>query len=86
MPARAMADTVMDYWVNFMRTGKPVASGRPEWSAFDLDRRSVMVFGNQAIAIKPAPPSQPGETRPSRRAADRQEPWQRLRESSTQPQ
>ena len=79
-PARAMTEAVMDYWTTFMRTGRPDVAGRPAWTPFDSERRSVMVFGNEAIAVKPAPPTPAASARPSRRAPGGQEPWQRLRE------
>lgn len=80
VPAKEMSQAMMDYWVAFMRDGTPNPANRPQWTPFDLNQRSVMVFGNQAIAVKSAPPSQPGEARPARRAPDGQEPWQRLRQ------
>ncbi|MGY3550812.1 para-nitrobenzyl esterase [Bradyrhizobium sp. USDA 4472] len=41
---RAMADTMMSYWVNFATTGNPNASGLPPWPAYD-ERDVVQILG-----------------------------------------
>jgi para-nitrobenzyl esterase len=34
-------------WIAFARSGDPNHDGLPEWPAYDLDRRSTMIFDNQ---------------------------------------
>ncbi|WP_221029339.1 carboxylesterase/lipase family protein [Actomonas aquatica] len=34
---RALSDLMMDYWVNFARTGNPNAEGLPQWDTFTPD-------------------------------------------------
>jgi para-nitrobenzyl esterase len=43
-----MSDIIMDYWVQFARTGDPNGSGRPLWVPFDVERNQYMEFGRVA--------------------------------------
>jgi para-nitrobenzyl esterase len=49
---RKISDTMMEYWVSFMRTGRPSAQGLPEWPAYAPSAPSAMVFGNFGIGGK----------------------------------
>jgi para-nitrobenzyl esterase len=39
-----MSKVVMDYWVDFARSGKPQPAGQPKWPAFNPDTVSQMIF------------------------------------------
>jgi para-nitrobenzyl esterase len=43
-----MSDMLIDYWVQFARTGDPNGSGRPLWVPFDVERNQYMEFGRVA--------------------------------------
>ncbi|HEY91501.1 MAG TPA: carboxylesterase family protein [Dehalococcoidia bacterium] len=43
-----MSDTMMDYWVQFARTGNPNGAGRPDWTPFDVKQNRYMEFGRVA--------------------------------------
>jgi para-nitrobenzyl esterase len=60
-PARRMSAALIDYWLAFMRDGQPSSTAGPAWPAFEPAKRSVMVFGNAAIAVKAAPASLPAD-------------------------
>lgn len=40
----AMSDTIMDYWVEFARTGRPAPAARPAWPAFTDPRGGYLAF------------------------------------------
>ncbi len=42
--ALKLSDMISSYWVNFAKSGDPNGSGLPEWPAFNLDDKKVMVF------------------------------------------
>jgi para-nitrobenzyl esterase len=48
----ALSDIMMDYWVNFVKTGNPNAQGLPYWSEFNENKASVMNFKDGAHLIK----------------------------------
>lgn len=48
----ALSDIMMDYWVNFVKTGNPNAKGLPYWSEFNENKASVMNFKDGAHLIK----------------------------------
>jgi para-nitrobenzyl esterase len=50
---RRLTDAVMDYWVQFARSGDPNVPGRPEWPQYRTDKPEVMELGDN---IKPIPP------------------------------
>ena len=41
----ALADTVMDSWAAFARTGNPSPPGGPAWPVYDASTRQTMEFG-----------------------------------------
>jgi para-nitrobenzyl esterase len=43
---------MMDYWVNFVKTGNPNAKGLPYWTEFNEQEASVMEFNNGAHLVK----------------------------------
>jgi para-nitrobenzyl esterase len=47
----ALSDIMMDYWINFVKTGDPNAKGLPYWSEFDESKASVMHFKDGAHLI-----------------------------------
>jgi para-nitrobenzyl esterase len=50
---RALAETIMSYWVNFATRGNPNASGLPPWPVYD-ESDVVQVFGT-SIEARPNP-------------------------------
>ena len=49
---REISAAMLEYWVSFMRDGKPSGKKLPEWPAYHPQSRKVMVFGNEAIAAR----------------------------------
>jgi len=49
---RRISDAMMDYIVEFMRTGAPSAKGLPDWPAHSAATPRTMVFGNAGIAAR----------------------------------
>jgi carboxylesterase type B len=49
---RRISEAVMDYWVAFLRTGKPRAENLPVWPAFASSAPQAMVFGNSGIEAR----------------------------------
>ncbi len=41
-----LTDAVMDYWVQFARSGDPNLPGRPEWPIYDTQKSLVMELGD----------------------------------------
>lgn len=50
---RQLSRIMMDYWVSFARTGKPVAKGMPDWPKFRDGQDTVMYFTNYAASLGP---------------------------------
>ena len=48
-----LTDAVMDYWVQFARTGDPNSPARPEWPAYSDDHPMVMELGDNMAAMDP---------------------------------
>ena len=48
-----LTDTIMDYWVQFARTGDPNLPGRPRWPQFWNAEPRVMEFGDTIKVIPP---------------------------------
>jgi para-nitrobenzyl esterase len=49
----ALTEAVMDYWVQFARTGDPNVAGRPVWPQYRVAKPRVMELGNHIGAIPP---------------------------------
>jgi para-nitrobenzyl esterase len=49
---RAVTEAVMDYWVQFARTGDPNLPGRPEWPLHTADKPMVMEIGDNISAME----------------------------------
>jgi para-nitrobenzyl esterase len=49
---RRISEAMMDYFVAFMRTGKPEANDLAEWPAYSASAPKTMVFGNFGIGAK----------------------------------
>ena len=47
----ALAEIILQYWVNFAKTGNPNGKGLPYWPAFSKDRPTTMQFSNGASLI-----------------------------------
>ena len=39
---RALAERILDYWANFMKTGDPNGEGLPAWKPCDREESFVM--------------------------------------------
>ena len=50
---RQLTDVIMDYWVQFARTGDPNLPGRPEWPVYQAGKPLVMELGDQIRAVPP---------------------------------
>lgn len=50
---RALSDTMMSYWANFARYGRPTAAGAPAWPAFGPDLRYLHIGDRPTIAADP---------------------------------
>jgi para-nitrobenzyl esterase len=49
----ALTEAVMDYWVQFARTGDPNVKGRPEWPMYRAARPQVLDLGERIGAMPP---------------------------------
>jgi len=49
---RKISAAMMDYWIAFMKDGKPSSKDLPDWPAYRPSEPKVMVFGNESIAAK----------------------------------
>lgn len=49
---RKISAAMMEYWVAFMREGKPSGRSLPKWPAHEPKSPKAMVFGNEKISIK----------------------------------
>jgi para-nitrobenzyl esterase len=47
------AKTVHDYWVAFVKSGKPEVAGQPPWSSYDAKSDTIMDFTNNAAVVGP---------------------------------
>ena len=47
----AVAEIMLQYWVNFIKTGNPNAKGLPYWPTFDDSKPTTMQFSNGASLI-----------------------------------
>jgi len=47
-----MADLMSSVWITFARTGNPNIEGLPEWSPYDLENRSTMIFDTKSHVVK----------------------------------
>jgi len=43
---------MMEYWVAFMRDGKPSGAKLPAWPAYSSSAPKTMVFGNTGLSVK----------------------------------
>jgi para-nitrobenzyl esterase len=50
---RRLTDAVMDYWVQFARSGDPNLPGRPQWPQYRHDRPVVLELGDNIRVIPP---------------------------------
>jgi para-nitrobenzyl esterase len=50
---REVTDAVMDYWIQFARTGDPNQPGRPEWPQYTRENPMIMEIGDNIGAIEP---------------------------------
>ncbi|CAE6737563.1 carboxylesterase/lipase family protein [Paraburkholderia aspalathi] len=47
---RALSNQMMNYWINFARTGNPNGPGLPCWPAYAINGSQVMLFGTTSHA------------------------------------
>jgi para-nitrobenzyl esterase len=50
----ALARTMSAYWANFARSGTPAGNGLPEWPAYTVPHKRIMVLGEKPAA-RPLP-------------------------------
>ncbi len=50
---RQLTDAVMDYWVQYARTGDPNIPGRPEWPLYRAEKPAVLELGEQIRVVPP---------------------------------
>jgi para-nitrobenzyl esterase len=48
-----LTDAVMDYWVQFARSGDPNIPGRPDWPAYRAEKPAALELGEQIQVIAP---------------------------------
>ncbi len=48
-----LTDAVMDYWVQFARTGDPNMPGRPTWPLYRAEKPAVLELGEQIQIVPP---------------------------------
>ncbi len=48
-----LTDAVMDYWVQFARSGDPNVSGWPEWPVYTAEEPAVLELGEEIRVIAP---------------------------------
>ncbi len=53
-PQQRVADIMADTWIAFARTGNPNNPGLPEWPAYNLDNRPVMVLDETPEIVEDA--------------------------------
>ena len=49
-----LTDAVMDYWVQFARTGDPNSPGRPTWPLYRAEKPAVLELGEKIQTVPPA--------------------------------
>lgn len=49
---RKISAAMMDYWIAFIKDGKPGGKDLPDWPVYQPTEPKVMVFGNESIAAK----------------------------------
>ncbi|MBU6174266.1 MAG: carboxylesterase family protein, partial [Planctomycetes bacterium] len=49
---RKISEAMMQYWVAFMRDGKPSGDNLPTWQQHTAATPKTMVFGNEGISVK----------------------------------
>jgi para-nitrobenzyl esterase len=49
---RKISESMMEYWVAFMRDGKPSGDKLPPWQQHSIATPKTMVFGNDGISVK----------------------------------
>ncbi|MFN6127505.1 MAG: hypothetical protein ACK6DC_00580 [Planctomycetota bacterium] len=49
---REISAAMMEYWVAFMRDGKPSGAKLPAWPAYSSSAPKTMVFGNTGLSVK----------------------------------
>jgi para-nitrobenzyl esterase len=42
-----LSEQMMDCWIAFAKTGDPNHAGIPNWSSYDLEKRSTMILGRE---------------------------------------
>lgn len=50
---RVLTDAVMDYWIQFARSGDPNLPGRPAWPLYRAEQPAVMELGDEIRVIPP---------------------------------
>ena len=50
---RRLTEVMMDYWVQFARTGDPNVAGRPKWPPYRVEKPMVMKLGDEVAATPP---------------------------------
>jgi para-nitrobenzyl esterase len=48
---QGVADQMHQAWINFVHNGNPSTDGLPDWAAYDVNKRSTMIFNTESSVL-----------------------------------